>query len=284
MGEKAATNEVITKLMSSALGDESDDVRGSACLALGEMGEKAATNEVITKLVSALVDEEYYVRNYACDALGKMGEKAATNEVITKLVSALGDESDHVRNSACVALRNMGEKAATNEVITKLVGALGDESDDVRMYACEALEAMGEKAATKEVITKLVVLMNSNSDYRAFHAAQAVKNILISSAVIKQLAPEIVGDLCLCKYASDCLKNISEDELMNVFLRSESPDCLLAVTQLTLQSGAAVTATKNKVVVYGKKEPVELHIPNSELYQRFIEAFIDQRKLLQLSP
>ena len=58
------------------------------------MGEKAATNEVITKLVSALGDQSEYVRRDACEALGKMGEKAATNEVITKLVSALGDQSE----------------------------------------------------------------------------------------------------------------------------------------------------------------------------------------------
>jgi hypothetical protein len=143
---------------------------------------------------------------------------------------------------------------------------------------------MGEKAVTNEVITKLVGLMNSNSDSCALDAAQAVRNILISSAVIKQLAPKIVGNLCQCKYASDCLKTISEDELMNVFLISGNPDCLPVVTQLTLQMGAAVIATENKVVVYGKKEPVELNIPNSELYQRFIEAFIDLRNRLHLSP
>ncbi len=65
------------------------------------MGEKAATNEVITKLVSALGDPSEYVRMYTCTALGKMGDKAATNEVITKLVSALGDQSDFVRWNAC---------------------------------------------------------------------------------------------------------------------------------------------------------------------------------------
>jgi HEAT repeat protein len=178
----------------------------------------------------------------------------------------------------------MGEKAATNEVITKLMSALGDESEDVRRYACCALGNMGEKAATNEVITKLVGLMNSNSSSCDFSAAQALQKILISSAMIKRLALKIVADLCRCKYASDCLKTISEDELMNVFLISENPDWLLAVTQLTLQRGAAVITTKNKVVVYGKKEPVELNIQNSELYQIFIEAFIDQRKRLHLSP
>jgi HEAT repeat protein len=213
-----------------------------------------------------------------------MGKKAATNEVITKLVSVVGDESDDVRRNAWNALEKMGEKAAMNEVITKLVSALGDERDYVRGSACDALVKMDEKAAMNEVITKLVILMNSNSDYCAFSAAQTVKNILISPAVIKQLAPKIVADLCRCKYASDCLKTISEDELMNVFLFSENPDLLSAVTQLTLQREAAVIATENKVVVYGKKEPVELNIPDAELCQRFIKTFIDQRKRLHLSP
>ena len=36
---------------------------GSACQALGKMGEKAATNEVITKLVSALGDQSEDVRD-----------------------------------------------------------------------------------------------------------------------------------------------------------------------------------------------------------------------------
>jgi hypothetical protein len=143
---------------------------------------------------------------------------------------------------------------------------------------------MGEKAATNEVITNLVVLMNSNSIYCASSAAQAFGGILISSAVIKQLAPKILVDLCRCGYASVCLETISEDELMNVFLSSENPDCLLAVTQLTAQRGAAVIVNKNEVVVYGKKEPVELNIPNSKLCERIIEAFIDQREGLPLSP
>ncbi len=41
---------MITKLV-SALGDEDEDVRSNACEALGKIGEKAATNEVITKLM-----------------------------------------------------------------------------------------------------------------------------------------------------------------------------------------------------------------------------------------
>ena len=42
-----------------------------ACFALGEMGENVATNEVITKLVSALGDESEDVRISACSSSQK---------------------------------------------------------------------------------------------------------------------------------------------------------------------------------------------------------------------
>jgi HEAT repeat protein len=212
-----------------------------------------------------------------------MGEKAATNEVITKLVSALGDQSNDVRKHACIALRKMGEKAATNEVITKLVSALGDQSIDVRKYACIALRKMGEKAATNEVISQLVAVMNNDSSYRFSDAVKAVKSILSSSAVVKQLAPKIVAEVCLCRFALDCLKNISEDELINVYLITKNPNLLPRLFQLILLRGAAVTAIGNKIVVYGKTEPAELSIPNLALRQQLIGAFNDRRKRLHLS-
>jgi hypothetical protein len=213
-----------------------------------------------------------------------MGEKAATNEVITKLMSALGDQSDDVRGNACEALGKMGEKAATNEVITKLVSALGDQNDDVRGNACEALVKMGEKAATNEVISQLVVVMNTCSSYVSWEAAQgAVENILSSSAVIKHLDTKTVADLCLCRGASNCLKNISEDELINVYLTTKNLNWLPAVIQLTLLKGAAVTATEKKIVLYGKTEPAELPIPDSVLRQQLIDAFLEHRKRLHPS-
>jgi hypothetical protein len=211
-----------------------------------------------------------------------MGEKVATNEVITKLVDALGDRSHYVRRNACEALGKMGGKAATNEVISKLVSALGDQRYDVRMNACEALGKMGEKAATNEVITKLVIAMNNNNGYGNSYAAEAVGNILGSSAVIKQLNPKIVADLCVCKYASDCLKHVSEDKLIYICQTTENRDWLSAVTQLTFLRGTAVTANENRVVVYGKTEPAELLIPNSELRHQLFEVFINERKRLHL--
>ncbi len=316
MGEKAATNEVITKLV-SALGDESERVRASACSALGYMGEKAATNEVITKLVSALGDESKWVRCHACSALGEMGEKAATNEVISKLVSALGDESNGARLDACYALGKIGEKAATNEVITKLVSALGDESESLRQFACAALGEMGEKAATNEVITKLVSALGDEWKWARVHAgvalgkmgekaatnelitklgsiisnepniadwlaAENIGNILSSSAVVRQIDPGIIADLCRCRDASDVLENISDEELIRVFLTTENPDWLRAVTRFALLKGVAVTGSEEKVVIFGEKEPLELPIRTPQLWHQLVKAFADQKKRLHL--
>jgi HEAT repeat protein len=247
------------------------------------MGKKAATNEVITKLVSALGDQSHSVRWNACEALGKIGEKAATNEVITKLVTALGDQRDDVREYACKALGKMGDKAATNEVITKLVSVLADQSNYVRWNACEALRKMGEKAATNEVISQLVVVINNDKGYSCFDVATAVESISGSLAVGEQLAQKIVAEYCLCRHASICLKKISEDELINVYLITKNPNLLPTLFQLILWRGAAITAIENKILVYGKTEPVELHIPTLVLRQQLIDAFTDQRKRLHLS-
>ena len=56
----------------SALGNRREDVRSSACIALGKIGETAATNEVITKLITLLENESEYVRFGACEALGSI--------------------------------------------------------------------------------------------------------------------------------------------------------------------------------------------------------------------
>ena len=68
------------------------------------MGERAATTELITKLVSLLGDENPFVRaEMHVLSLVRMSEKAATTEVMTKLVSLLGDENPSV-SSECMCL------------------------------------------------------------------------------------------------------------------------------------------------------------------------------------
>ena len=78
---------MISKLV-IALRDQSELVRQSACSVLGHIGEKAATNKVISTIVSALGNQSAEVRWSACSALGQMGAKAATNEVISELWSS----------------------------------------------------------------------------------------------------------------------------------------------------------------------------------------------------
>jgi HEAT repeat protein len=280
MGEKAGTNEVINKLM-RALEDENKYVRVGACYVLGNMGEKAATNEVISKLVNALEDESEDVTSSAFNALEEMGERAR-NEVINKLVSTLGDENEHGRVRACEFLGEMGKKIATNEVIGKLVSALGDESKDVSRYACIALGKMGEKAATNEVMNKLVVEMNDNRRLHCREVALAVEKIISRSTILTQLDPKIISVFCLCDYGSDCLKNVSRDYLINFFLTAKIPDGMSAVTQIMLVEGIAVTATEDKVVIYDKKEPLELFVPSLELQQQLFEALTKQAKRRRL--
>ncbi|CAF4522093.1 unnamed protein product, partial [Didymodactylos carnosus] len=72
------------------------EVGSRARKALVEMGQKAATNEVINKLLSLLDHTNVGVRMSACDILGEIGERAATDEVINKLLILLDDRDDSV--------------------------------------------------------------------------------------------------------------------------------------------------------------------------------------------
>ncbi|CAF0945019.1 unnamed protein product [Adineta steineri] len=239
MGEKAATNEVITKLV-SALEDESEDVRSNVYSTLGNMGEKAATNEVITELVSALEHESERAGLNVCNALGQMGEKAATHAVITKLVSALEDKSKMVRLNACNALGQMGEKAATNEVITKLVSALEDKSFRVRESVCKAFGRMGEKAAKIEVLTKLANIPDAYGEL-PLEAVDVIDGILRSSATMIAFGPMLISKLCVYGRQLKCWEQVSVDELIKNFFKTQDADWLLPIAEIALQKGAAVS-------------------------------------------
>jgi hypothetical protein len=176
----------------------------------------------------------------------------------------------------------MGEKAATDEVITKLVSVLGDHSDRVRMHACFALGNMGEKAAKNEVIRKLGDIVINNSNYDRREAASAIENILTSSTVLAQIDPRVIAGLCRSRYASDCLKNISIEDLIMAFVTTKNPDWLPLVTEFALLRGTGVTATEDKVVVFSEKKSSEIAIQSSHLGHQLIEALIGQAKLFHL--
>jgi HEAT repeat protein len=101
------------------------------------MGEKMATNEVISRLTDALKDTDHCVRRNACGALEKMGAKAATIEVMNALISVLRDINPDVRRSANAILCKIGGKAATNELIRRLLNTCNDKNPDVQYGAIE---------------------------------------------------------------------------------------------------------------------------------------------------
>jgi hypothetical protein len=141
---------------------------------------------------------------------------------------------------------------------------------------------MGEEAATNEVIGKLGSIVINDGFRDSYSAANAVESILSSSTVMAQLDPNIIAYLCLSKYGSNSIKNVSVDELMNVFFIAKTPFWLPILTHCSLREAVAVVAMEDKVVVYGTKEPLEVLVPSLELRQQLIEAFIDQGKRLHL--
>jgi hypothetical protein len=175
----------------------------------------------------------------------------------------------------------MGEKAATNEVLNKVVSALGDESEDLRSTAINALGKMGEKAATNEVIGKLVVMMKSDNKNR-WRFVYAIEQILNSSYALRQLDLKIIVELWWLEENIDCLKNISVEDLLGVFSDNKDTDYMSMLAEFALFKGVAVTASKEKVVLYGEKEPSELVFGSLEFHQQLLEAFRNQRKRLQL--
>ena len=197
-------------------------------------------------------------------------------------MSTVGDASEYVRMIAWEALGNMGEKAATNEVITKLVSALGDESNIVRLCVCKALGNIGEKAATNKVITKLMNMCDRDG-LLSYSAAIAIDGILTSSDLIFGFGPKLISELCLWKSESECLKNISVDEVIRKFFETENTDWLSAVVSITYRKGAAVSITKDALLVYDNRDPLELLIPSWKLHQKLIKAFTIQAKRLHLS-
>ncbi len=70
---------------------------------------------------------------------------------------------------------------------------------------------------------------------------------------------------------------------MNFFVTTKMRAWLSVVTQITLREGVALIAAKDKVVIYGRKELVELRIPNSDVRHQLVESFTDQAKRLYLA-
>ncbi|MBI3732071.1 MAG: HEAT repeat domain-containing protein [Chloroflexi bacterium] len=150
----------------SALNHESEDLRGDAAEALGQLGNTIP--EVPTALLTALNDKNERVRRNAVMALGRIGH--ATPEVLIALLTALNDEHEGVRGNAVLALMWLGN--TTPAVLTALLTALNDKNEGVRGNAVGALGRLGN--ATPEVLAALLTALNDKSKGVRGNAAQAL--------------------------------------------------------------------------------------------------------------
>jgi HEAT repeat protein len=264
-----------------ALADESERVRHLACCTLEKMIKQVFKYEIIGKLMSAMEDERVYVRVNACFLLGQMEEKAATIEVIDKLMNALTDNSSIVRRQAFDALKNLSEKIVPTKVIDNIVNALVGNDCGMKMSAWHFLQKISDKITTREIISKLIVPVYQDDRITSRNIAELIGNSLKSSHLISELGASKILEICSSKFASICLKNVSEEQLIEVFLIDKISDWPSAIIKLAVVRKTAVTITTEKFVLYGRTEPVELSISELES-QQLVKVLNDQRKSLRL--
>ena len=281
VSEKVSTDEVINKLV-DALGDDSRNVRAGALYVLGKMGKKAANQEVIRKVVNALKDQDITVRSSACYTLADFGGERMTNEVMNALMTALGDMHENVRAGALKALAKIRDIVVTNEDISSLVNAPGDVNGYVRYYACEALGNISEKTATNKIISDLIGIINKDHYVISKRAAETVSNMITSSFDLTQLDLQLISDVCLSKHGSICSKNLSIEQLINIYFATKNTEYLSVIYLFALLQGIAMTTHQNKLIIYSMKQPFEIAIPSIELGQHLRQFFIGEAKRLHL--
>jgi len=126
-----------------SLGDESNNVRGSAATALGRIGSEQA----VAPLIECLKDEANDVRGSAATALGRIGSEQA----VMPLIECLKDEANDVRGSAATALGRIGSEQA----VMPLIACLKDEANNVRGSTATALGQIGSEQAAIPLIACL---------------------------------------------------------------------------------------------------------------------------------
>ena len=99
---------------------------------------------------------------------------------------------------------------------------------------------------------------------------------------MKLVDPKLIGELFLYNHGANGFKNVSEQDLIAIFSETKNLGWLPVVTQFALQNGTAIIAFDDKFVLYGKMEPVEFVINSPDVRKQLAEAFIDERKRLQL--
>jgi HEAT repeat protein len=127
------------------LADNSNVVRMTAAVSLGNLGDKKA----VEPLIKALQDEYEYVRINAALALGNIGDKSAVEPLI-KILEDQNEELD-LRGSVIKALGELRDNIGTEP----LIKALDDVDWNIRRNAAEALGKIGDVRAVGPLIKAL---------------------------------------------------------------------------------------------------------------------------------
>jgi predicted NACHT family NTPase len=154
-------------IIAEALKDESENVRGSAVWALGNIKSEAT----VKLIINAVKDETQYVRGNAVWALGNVKSETA----VKLLINALRDESEDARGSAATALGNIRSETA----VKPLINILKDKNQYVRGSAATALGNIKSETAIKPLIN----ILKDENQYVRRSAATALGNIKSETAV-----------------------------------------------------------------------------------------------------
>lgn len=132
-----AVNEISVQELITALGDENDDVRRRAQIALHDLGVLA-----IEPLGQALLHTQPEVRRRVAAILGHVGDARAVEPLIAAL-KALGPRDDLTRVQITDALGHFGDPRAAAALLDELPQA----SSAVRRRIIRALVSLGDDRA-----------------------------------------------------------------------------------------------------------------------------------------
>ena len=275
LGEKAATSEVLSRLVIS-LGYSDENVRSSASEALGSFGKNAATSEVIRRLVISLGDSDEDIRSSTCEALERLGKKAATSAVISRLVISLENSDKNVRSGACQVLGRLSENAGTSEVISRLVISLGSSDKYVRCTACEALGRLGKMAATSKVISELANVLVDHNYLVRFAAVRSVNKLvsvmrrgrMSEGRLPADSGEQLISESRLIEDSNICTKPFQ------LLLESEDtsliPGCLVAA----VSQNCYAIIIENRIVVGGDSQHLKIELSNG-MMKEVLRGFDD---------
>lgn len=180
-----------------ALGDDHEQVRADAVLALGELGaaDSEMCNAVLTPLVdSGLADEEALVEKRAVQALGRIGEahpEAVTDEHVRAIVARLDHDDELARAAAAEALGNIADAGRERHSnVLPLVDLLDDYYPRPRIEACRALANLG----ADEVVDRIAPLRTHYDDDVKQAAEEALEALDYESAGTETEQASTEGD------------------------------------------------------------------------------------------